>query len=91
MTGKSLNASIYLHYCDKSLSERKIVDDASYPNEWTKKEEHEGHEVRWKDGVSKEYGVHGVAVAVDFDICIAAWPALPHVMRLGCPSVRLSS
>ena len=29
------------------------------------------HEVRWKDGVSKECGVHCVAVAVDFDICIA--------------------
>ena len=41
------------------------------PNEWPKKEDHEGHEVRWKDGVSKEYGVHGVAVVVDFDICIA--------------------
>ena len=53
------------------MTERRIIDDASFPNEWPKKEDHEGHEVRWKDGVSKEYGVHGVAVAVDFDICIA--------------------
>jgi intein/homing endonuclease len=52
------------------LTERRIIDDASFPNEWPKKEDHEGHEVRWKDGVSKEYGVHGVAVAVDFDICL---------------------
>ncbi len=47
------------------MTERRIIDDASFPNEWPKKEEHEGHEVRWKEGVSKEYGVHGVAVAVD--------------------------
>ena len=55
----------------QSLTERRIIDDASFPNEWPKKEDHEGHEARWKEGVSKEYGVHGVAVAVDFDICIA--------------------
>ena len=54
-----------------SMPERRIIDDASFPNEWAKKEEHEGHEVKWKDGVSKEYGVHGVAVGVDFDLCIA--------------------
>src|SRR2546430_16259313 len=29
------------------------------------------HQLKWKDGVSKEYGVHGSAVGVDFDICIA--------------------
>jgi NAD-dependent dihydropyrimidine dehydrogenase PreA subunit len=49
---------------------RQLVDDDTYPSQWLKKGEHEGHEVRWKDGVSN-YGVHGVAVGVDFDICIA--------------------
>lgn len=53
------------------MTERRIIDDASFPNEWPKAGDHEGHEIRKKDGVSKELGVHGVAVAVDFDICIA--------------------
>jgi NAD-dependent dihydropyrimidine dehydrogenase PreA subunit len=53
------------------MSERRIIDDQTFPNEWPKVGEHEGHEVRKKEGVSKELGVHGVAVAVDFDICIA--------------------
>jgi NAD-dependent dihydropyrimidine dehydrogenase PreA subunit len=53
------------------VSERRIIDDATFPNEWPKVGEHEGHEIRKKEGVSKELGVHGVAVAVDFDICIA--------------------
>src|SRR5208337_2705514 len=53
------------------MTERRIIDDATFPNEWPKVGEHEGHEIRKKEGVSKEMGVHGVAVAVDFDICIA--------------------
>ena len=50
---------------------RKLIDDPSVPNQWTVKGEHLGHKLLWKDGVSKEYGVHGTAVATDFDICIA--------------------
>src|SRR5881628_770324 len=50
---------------------RKLIDDPSFPNQWQVKEEHLGHKVLWKDGVSKEYGVHGTAVGTDFDICIA--------------------
>ncbi len=50
---------------------RKLIDDPSFPNQWPKKEDHLGHNTHWKDGVSKEYGIHGTAVGVDFDICIA--------------------
>src|SRR5207249_11438896 len=59
---------------------RKLIDDPSFPNQWPVKEEHLGHKVLWKDGVSKEYGVHGTMVGTDFDICIAdgicitVWP-----------------
>lgn len=50
---------------------RKLVDDASFPNEWKQVGDHEGHAILRKEGVSKELGVHGTAVGVDFDICIA--------------------
>ena len=50
---------------------RKLIDDPSYPNQWTVVDEHLGHKVLRKEGVSKELGVHSIPVAVDFDICIA--------------------
>ncbi len=50
---------------------RKLIEDPSFPNGWPVKETHIDHQVKWKDGASKEYGVHGSAVGVDFDICIA--------------------
>src|SRR5881397_4198626 len=50
---------------------RKLIEDPSFPNGWPNKEKHIDHQVKWKSGVSKEYGVHGSAVGVDFDICIA--------------------
>ncbi len=50
---------------------RRLADDPSFPNEWKAAEKHESHEILKKDGVSKELGVHGTAVGVDFDICIA--------------------
>lgn len=50
---------------------RSLVDDASFPNGWQVVETHDGHEVLKKESVSKEHGVHGTAVGVDFDICIA--------------------
>jgi len=50
---------------------RKLIEDASFPNQWPTKETHIQHKVLYKNGVSKEYGVHGTAVGVDFDICIA--------------------
>src|SRR6266568_4926614 len=50
---------------------RKLIEDPSFPNGWPVKETHIDHQLKWKDGVSKEYGVHGSAVGVDFDICIA--------------------
>jgi len=50
---------------------RKLIEDPTFPNGWPVKETHIDHQLKWKDGVSKEYGVHGSAVGVDFDICIA--------------------
>src|SRR5260370_21879629 len=50
---------------------RKLIEDPSFPNGWPVKETHIDHQVKWKDGASKEYGVHGSAVGVDFHICIA--------------------
>jgi len=50
---------------------RKLIDDPSYPSQWTVVDEHLGHKVLRKEGVSKELGVHSIPVAVDFDICIA--------------------
>src|SRR5713101_944289 len=50
---------------------RKLIEDASFPNQWPTKETHIQHKVLYKNGVSKEYGVHGSNVGVDFDICIA--------------------
>src|SRR2546428_13713478 len=50
---------------------RKLIEDPSFPNGWPNKEKHIDHQVKWKSGVSKEHGVHGAAVGVDFDICIA--------------------
>ncbi|TMI25857.1 hypothetical protein E6H30_04755, partial [Candidatus Bathyarchaeota archaeon] len=59
---------------DSALSDgnvRKLIEDASFPNQWPTKETHIQHKVLYKNGVSKEYGVHGSNVGVDFDICIA--------------------
>lgn len=50
---------------------RKLIDDPSFPSQWTVVDEHLGHKVLRKEGVSKELGVHSIPVAVDFDICIA--------------------
>ena len=50
---------------------RKLIEDPSFPREWPVKEQHIEHKVHWKEGASKEYGVHGTEVGVDFDICIA--------------------
>ena len=50
---------------------RKLIDDPSFPSQWTVVDEHLGHKVLRKEGVSKELGVHSLPVAVDFDICIA--------------------
>ncbi len=50
---------------------RKLIDDPSFPAQWAEVEEHLGHKVLRKEGVSKELNVHGKAVGVDFDICIA--------------------
>jgi len=50
---------------------RKLIEDASFPNQWPTKETHIQHKGLYKSGVSKEYGVHGSNVGVDFDICIA--------------------
>jgi NAD-dependent dihydropyrimidine dehydrogenase PreA subunit len=50
---------------------RKLIEDPSFPREWPVKEQHIEHKVHWKQGDSKEYGVHGTEVGVDFDICIA--------------------
>jgi len=50
---------------------RKLIDDASFPGQWTVVDEHLGHKVLRKEGVSRELGVHSIPVAVDFDICIA--------------------
>ena len=47
---------------------RKLIEDPSFPNGWPNKEKHIDHQVKWKSGVSKEYGVHGSAVGVDFDM-----------------------
>src|SRR5437867_6137162 len=49
---------------------RKLIEDPSFP-QWPTRETHIQHKVLYKNGVSKEYGVHGSNVAVDFDICIA--------------------
>ena len=50
---------------------RKLIDDPSFPGQWTVVDEHLGHKVLRKEGVSRELGVHSIPVAVDFDICIA--------------------
>src|SRR5260370_923343 len=50
---------------------RKLIEDPSFPNGWPVKETPIDHQGKWKDGASKEYGVHGSAVGVDFDICMA--------------------
>src|SRR3989475_12543123 len=50
---------------------RKLIEDASFPNQGSTKETHIQHKVLYKNGVSKEYGVHGSNVGVDFDICMA--------------------
>ena len=50
---------------------QKLIDDPSFPSQWTVVDEHLGHKVLRKEGVSRELGVHSIPVAVDFDICIA--------------------
>ncbi len=50
---------------------RKLIDDPSFPAQWAEIGEHLGHKVLRKEGASKELNVHGKAVGVDFDICIA--------------------
>ena len=50
---------------------RKLIDDPSFPGQWTVVGEHLGHKILRKVGVSKELNVHSIPVAVDFDICIA--------------------
>ena len=44
---------------------RKLIDDPTFPNQWTKIDEHSGHQVLRKEGVSQELNVHGRAVGVD--------------------------
>src|SRR5437773_12028705 len=50
---------------------RKLIEDQSFQNGWPNKEKHIDHQVKWKSGVTKEYAVHGPAVGVDIDSCIA--------------------
>src|SRR5438552_19117142 len=41
---------------------RKLIEDASFPNQWPTKETHIQQKVLYKNGLSEEYGVRGTAV-----------------------------